>query len=323
MQRPHLLLILCTALAPFTAQAATSANYSLEPATLDNGGLATRSTHYRARASASAGGAMSSQQYSDRAGFAGQLADVAAMPIVITAPFLTVNEDGTCQLGATLAYDDQTTLVLPVESITWNVLSGPISAISNTGLITGGAVYQDSLALVRGTYLTFSATLEVTVLNTADDNFAAYTHDGISDSWQVQNFGLPPNAMAAALADPDGDGLNNLQEYAFGMNPTKGIISSVTWNGSEQVGAGMPVQFATHNNGTFAFQAVYARRIDHASAHLRYTVEFSEDLLTWKTSTATPSVLADDGRMQVISEPYPSSVAGKNASYFRVKVETQ
>jgi hypothetical protein len=246
---------------------------------------------------------------------------VVPTSIVITAPLLTVDEGGTCQLGAILVYDDQTTFALPPECITWSVVSGPISTISSAGLITGGAVYQDSAALVRGDFQAFSATAEVTVCNTADDNFGTYANDGIPDVWQVQYFGVPPKAMAVPSADPDGDGCNNLQEFAFGMNPMQGTPLPVTWNGTAQVSAGVPTQIATIKNGAFTFRAVYARRKDYVSVHLVYTVEFSGDLLTWKASSATPLVLAEDLRMQAVSVPYPFSVAGKKARYFRVKVE--
>ena len=303
------------------AQAATSANYSLEPAVLDNGGLGTSSTNYRANSSAAAGGAVSSPLYSARTGFAGQLDAAVATSIVITAPLLEVAEGGTCQLGASLVYDDQTSSELPPASLAWSVLSGPISAISSTGLITGGPVYQNSPALVSAVFQGFSTTQEVTVSNTAGDNFASFANDGLPDVWQVQYFGAPPNAKAAPLADPDRDGFNNLQAFAFGMNPMLGKRSPVTWIGTLQVNPGVPTQLITNKSGAFTFQLVYARRKDYASVRLVYTVEFSADLRAWNVLTATPTVLADDGLMQAVSVTYPFSGAGKDARFFRVKVE--
>jgi hypothetical protein len=320
----HRVLLLCgTFLPPCAAQAATSENYALEPAALDNGGVGTSSANYRADASVAAGGAVSSEQYSDRTGFAGQLDDAVATSIVITAPLLEVEEGGTCQLGASLVYDDQTTSALPPASLTWSVLSGPISAISSAGLITGGPVYQNSPALVSAVFQGFSTTQEVSVNNTDGDNFGSYANDGLPDVWQVQYFGAPPNAKAAPLADPDGDGFTNLQAFAFGMNPMLGKPAPVRWIGTMQVNPGVPTQLITNENGTVAFLAVYARRKDYESMHLVYTVEFSGDLLTWVASTAPPTVLADDWRMQAVSVPDGFSAGGKKARFFRVKVEGQ
>ena len=41
--------------------------------------------------------------------------------------------------------------------------------------------------------------------------------DGITDSWEIDYFGSATGASASA--DPDGDGLTNLQEYILGSNP--------------------------------------------------------------------------------------------------------
>lgn len=207
-------------LMPFAAMAGTSANYSIEPAALDNGGLNTSSANYRANSSAAPGMAIRSLLYSDRTGFAGQLGDVVATAIDLTASPLTLDEGGTRQLGATLVYDDQTTSALAAGSITWSVQSGPITGISSTGLATAGTVYQNTAAVVRGVYQTFADTLDLTVLNVNVDDFGAYASDGMADDWQVQYFGNPPNTRAAALADPDGDGQNNLLEYTAGLIPT-------------------------------------------------------------------------------------------------------
>lgn len=44
--------------------------------------------------------------------------------------------------------------------------------------------------------------------------------DGLPDAWQIQYFGSITSPQAAPGADPDGDGLNNLQEYLAGTDPT-------------------------------------------------------------------------------------------------------
>ena len=51
------------------------------------------------------------------------------------------------------------------------------------------------------------------------DNFGTYAGDGVGDDWQVQYFGLPPNANAGPNVDFDGTGQTNLFKYAAGLNP--------------------------------------------------------------------------------------------------------
>ena len=56
-------------------------------------------------------------------------------------------------------------------------------------------------------------------------------------AWQVQYFGSTTNPAAAANADPDGDGQNNLAEFLTGTNPTNSLsgfrITSVTTQGGD------------------------------------------------------------------------------------------
>lgn len=70
------------------------------------------------------------------------------------------------------------------------------------------------------------------------------------------------------------------------------------------------------------FRAVFVRRRDYQSAGLTYTPQFSSTLGVWQDSSAVPTVLADDGTLQLVSVPYTRFIAGKKARFFRVRVDS-
>ena len=61
--------------------------------------------------------------------------------------------------------------------------------------------------------------------------------DGLADVWQLQYFGCVECPQAAPGADPDGDGLSNLQEFLAGTDPTSSAssfrITSVVRSGND------------------------------------------------------------------------------------------
>jgi hypothetical protein len=155
--------------------------------------------------------------YQHRAGFVGQLYEVAGFTVVAAAS--DMNETTNLQLSGRQVLDDSTFLTVAPNSITWSVQSGPITGISLGGIATAAAVIQNTAATVRGVYLGRAANLGLNVIDSIPDNFGTYAADGIDDSWQNQYFGTN-NPMAAPGADPDGDGQTNLFEFTAGLVPT-------------------------------------------------------------------------------------------------------
>ena len=120
------------------------------------------------------------------------------------------------------AIDDGTLLsVVPGGSITWSILSSPLSGIDANGLASAGIVAQNTPATIQGTLGPDTATLPVTVLNTIADNFGSYADDGLADDFQVQYFGYD-NPLAAPNLDVDGDGQTNYFEWGTGLSPVDG-----------------------------------------------------------------------------------------------------
>ena len=69
------------------------------------------------------------------------------------------------------------------------------------------------------------------------------------DQWRQNNFGANADNAAVAddLADPDGDGLDNLLEYALGTNPLAGNVSPVVMD-TETVGGNTYLRLTTMKN---------------------------------------------------------------------------
>jgi hypothetical protein len=67
-------------------------------------------------------------------------------------------------------------------------------------------------------------------------------------------------------------------------------------------------------------RALFTRRADHSTLGITYTVEFSATLSTWQTSTVTPTVLAVQNGVELVSVKFPASVGGKKARFMRITV---
>ena len=154
-----------------------------------------------------------------------------------------------------------------LQLISNNPRHGQIGVEGATHTLSGGDNAKP--VLLAATWVAGDDTLNMSMLNN-DMHFNAYAlHDlagapPVSDytTWTSQ---YPGFDLSNPAADADGDGLSNQQEYAFGLDPTKG--SSV--NPCSPL---LGTQFS------------YTRR---ATSGLNYTVEYSTDLATWNPATAT------------------------------------
>jgi hypothetical protein len=219
MKKNFALLIALAAAAH--AEPRTSANYTILTDTIARGGGQSASASYSNTGSAGGtAGIATSANDTLKAGFTGQLNEIAGIAIVdqLGSEFIQVNETTQFQLGAIPVLDDGTRVLLLVLPVTWSVPGGPLT-IDPSGLATAGAVFQNTAATARAVALGFTADNTVIVTDSLPDNFGSYAGDGIADSWQNQYFGLN-NPLAAPLLDPDGDGQTNAFEFTAGLVPT-------------------------------------------------------------------------------------------------------
>jgi len=268
----------------------TSANYSITTDTADAGGLRTTSANYTNDGSTGAVSGLStvaSPVEFVKSGYVGQLYDVTGL-VVNAGGATTVNETATLQLAAWQLLDDTSYLAVNATSVTWSVLSGPITGISAAGLATAGTVPQNTAATVQGVFSGFAGTLNLTVLDTIPDNFGLYAGDGVDDAWQVQYFGLGTgglgNPLGVGSADADGTGQTNLFKYIAGLNPLDGsrFVLSIT---------GVPGQSGQKN---LIFTPLVAGRT--------YTVKYRPDLMAGSWQTLTGTTQSDSGNQRTVTD---------------------
>jgi hypothetical protein len=206
-----------------------------------------------------------------------------------------VNEGGTRQLATALLLDDATRQLLSPSSVTWSVLSGPLT-VNAQGLATGGPVSAGTSATVRGAYQSLTDTLSLTVLDTGGGY--NYAGDSLPDDWQTQYFGTE-NPNAAPDADPDGDSWNNLFEYTAGLVPTD---AASRFHISIAPVPGQPLQ------KRIIFSPVNTGRT--------YTVQTSSTLNTGSWPALTGVTSSDAGSVRTVTDLN----AGGARKFYRVEV---
>lgn len=193
-----------------------------EPSSPTSGQPGSVSTHYRADHGTNAliSSVASSATYQNRAGYVGQLTDVVSFA-TYPDPAVVTREGSDVPLVVASENDDGSTsrLTTGPGEVTFTILTGPISAINAVPAASLGLVFEDSLATYRASFQGLTADGEILVLNTNRDDFGSYAGDGVADEWQVDFFGLD-NPLAGPLADPDGDGQENRNEFLSGYDPT-------------------------------------------------------------------------------------------------------
>ena len=104
--------------------------------------------------------------------------------------------------------------------------------------------------------------------------------------------------------NPDGDCLTNLQEYAFGTDPTVASFAEIAYNATSVTTPGIPKLI--QDGGVF--YAVFGRRADYLTAGITYTVQFSPDLVTWVISSEGLAEITSTGPIHAVKVPFPVSI---------------
>jgi hypothetical protein len=172
----------------------------------------------------------------------------------------------------------------PSASDTWteNTVAADTSTYSVSSLLPG-TVYNFRIAALNGTDSSSEVTTTLTTWTSHEE-------------WRFTNFGTIANSgNAADSASPRGDGMQNLLKYALGLNAT---ARSNNASLNTQVNA----------DGRLALTFMRAR------GELTYTVEGSDDMITWSSIAANPGAA---GETVTVTDTAPTSAKKR---FIRLKV---
>jgi hypothetical protein len=189
------------------------------------------------------------------------------------------------------------------DALTYSKASGPAWLdIASDGTLSGTPRPEDRgpnhfLITVSDGAATDLATLEITVLSTYE-------------AW-AKNHSLNPNDTDKN-SDPDGDGLNNLIEYALGGDPSS----------PSDAASIAPVVFMVHGGGTNWMEYCYRRRTDAAARGLSYSLELTDDLTgSWNTNGYSETGTAPiDAAFEMVSNRVG---VVESCGFIRLRIEEQ
>lgn len=261
---------------------------SLGSATLDGSGVATLTT-----TTLSVGARPITAVYATNADFTGSTSEVFNQTIRRATSASVVSNANPATIGAPVTFT--ATLfasgATPIGSVTFldgvtslgsATLDGAGVAALTTSALTAGA---HSITVVYATTAAFTGSTSPSVNQTIRNAY---------DSWANTN-GLDTLSQAAATADPDSDGVNNLLEFALGGAPLVPSTTVLPTLGRDLAG-----------------QLILTFKRDRAD--LTYAVESGTDLATWQTIATNPGTVG-----QLVPVPAPASV-GAPRYFLRLRV---
>lgn len=130
------------------------------------------------------------------------------------------------------------------------------------------------------------------------------------DAWAAAH-GLI-SADQEPLADPDQDGVNNLAEFAYNLNPSQADSHAAFPPATN----GLPAGVFTSIDGESGFQVQFVRRQNFDMVGLDYSIAFSPDLIHWSPEQVAETEPLDSNWERV--RVHPSSASAGSTLFCRI-----
>jgi hypothetical protein len=232
---------------------------------------------------------------------------------------------GSSSAAKTFTITNPGTADLTSLAITGATSEFTVTALSGTSIPVGSGSVTFSVTFTPSASGARTATLQIAsnVVGAKNPYDIALTGTGQTffQAWAAANgVGNDPETLGA-------NGIKNLLNFAFGVHPVTGGSGPLQYNGTfagneTTVVPGQTITMLEPTTFGVDFRMLFVRRKDYRAAGLTYIPQFSADLTTniWVDCLVAPSVLADDGFLQIVSVPYPPFVGSKKARFSRLTV---
>ncbi len=192
---------------------------------------------------------------------------------------------------------------LPGSHTVGGVSSNP-GLLPNNNIVFGGSGGNRTVTLIPAPKQLGTATV---TLNASDGTagssriFVMTVTGTPQETWRFNHFGTTAETIASAsTADPNGDGENNLMEFATGQDPAANthLTTSLADNGS-------------------TLEFIYRRSLKALAGGMSYNVQWSDELGNWGSSGVTEETLSTEGDIQTVKASLPQGLVSR---FVRLKV---
>ncbi|MDB6124200.1 MAG: hypothetical protein JWQ71_3193 [Pedosphaera sp.] len=195
-------------------------------------------------------------------------------------------------------------------SINWSKVSGPGNATINTPNSASTSITFDR----SGVYTLRLAASDTQATVASDLTFLVHSNTNFFEDWIAQYYpGSTDPSVIGIAADPEGDGVKNLIEFALGMNPA--VSDAVHFSTNQP---GLPIGFLLNFGGT-NYLVLRVQRPRNVSG-ITYAAETTSDLTNWDSALIIgPPVLNGNGTETFLFRDL-TPVNQSSARYMRLKI---